>query len=237
MSDGYIIRRGSGGGKLYAAIAVTYPTGNICICTNGIKTLTAKGTGGSCVFYVPEAGTWTVSCTDGTETASKTVVISSKYQAVVVNLNFFPVYELGDYHGFSWEERTFGTASTNEHLIYGKAAPNDLSVKSDSSTTGWKSGCLVTTTEINTVGKTALVLKPSVSRSNKGNVIYLFLTTSSSGNPYTEMAASAKFGSTADDVEIDISSTQGLYRVGIGVFENGNTSSDIELKPGEIIVR
>lgn len=87
MGDAFLIKRG-GGGKLFAAISVTYPSGSTCTCTNGSKTLTAKGTGGSYVFYVPEAGTWTVSCTDGTSTASKSVVISNEYQSELVDLSY-----------------------------------------------------------------------------------------------------------------------------------------------------
>lgn len=55
-------RTNAGGGlaNAFAAIAVTYPAGSTCTCTNGAKTLKAKDTGGSWLFPIPEAGTWTV---------------------------------------------------------------------------------------------------------------------------------------------------------------------------------
>lgn len=93
MGDAFIVRRG-GGGKLFAAISVTYPQGSVCTCVKGTKTLTAKGTGGSYIFYVPEAGTWTVSCTDGTRTKSQDVVISTEYEAESVVI----AYELYVYN-------------------------------------------------------------------------------------------------------------------------------------------
>lgn len=60
---------GGGTGKAYAAISVTYPIGSVCTCSNGSKTLKAKDTSGSFLFLVPSGGEWTVSCTDGTDTA------------------------------------------------------------------------------------------------------------------------------------------------------------------------
>ena len=77
---------GSGGGKLFAIIAVTYPAGSTCTCTNGTKTLTTKDTSGKVLFNVPSAGTWVVSCTNGDKTASKSVSITAEGQTVMVEL-------------------------------------------------------------------------------------------------------------------------------------------------------
>ena len=52
------------------AIVVSYPAGSTCSCTNGSKTFQSKDTAGACVFYLPTAGNWTVSCTDGSESTS-----------------------------------------------------------------------------------------------------------------------------------------------------------------------
>ena len=83
-----IFNMNGGGTKLFAAIGVTYPAGSSCTCTNGTKTLKAKTTSGQWVFAIPESGTWTVSCTDGTDTASKTVEITSEGQSVSVELSY-----------------------------------------------------------------------------------------------------------------------------------------------------
>lgn len=79
----------SGGGtKLFAAIGVTYPEGSTCTCTNGTKTLKAKNTSGQWVFAIPETGTWTVSCTDGKESASESVEITTEGQSVKLELSY-----------------------------------------------------------------------------------------------------------------------------------------------------
>ena len=103
MGDAFIVRHG-GVGKAFAAIVVMYPAGSTCTCTKGTKTLTAKDTSGSWIFFVPETGTYTVSCTDGTDTASKSVVIDGQYQTKNVVLTYETIlYENGDLHGYDWK--------------------------------------------------------------------------------------------------------------------------------------
>lgn len=92
MGDCFITRRGGGSGKLFAAIGVTYPAGSTCTCANGSKTLKAKDTSGQCVFPVPEAGTWIVTATDGTNSASKIVEITTEGQSVKVRLDYKLVF-------------------------------------------------------------------------------------------------------------------------------------------------
>lgn len=88
MGNCFITRRGGGSGKLFAAIGVTYPVGSAVTCTNGTKTLTAKTTSGQWVFAIPQAGTWTVTATDGTNTKSQSVEITSEGQSVNVTLSY-----------------------------------------------------------------------------------------------------------------------------------------------------
>lgn len=76
---------GGGSGKLYAIIAVTYPEGSVCTCSNGTKTLKASDTSGKALFSV-STGTWTVNCTDGSKTTSKTVSITENGQVVSITL-------------------------------------------------------------------------------------------------------------------------------------------------------
>lgn len=66
---------GGGTGKAFAAISVAYPAGSVCTCSNGGKTLKAKGTSGSFVFVLPSGGNWTVTATNGTDTANETLTI------------------------------------------------------------------------------------------------------------------------------------------------------------------
>lgn len=87
---------GGGSGKLFAVVAVTYPEGSVCTCVSGTKTLKARDTSGKALFNVT-VGEWTVSCTDGTDTASMTVSITYEGQAESVELNYnFYLYKSGD---------------------------------------------------------------------------------------------------------------------------------------------
>ena len=84
------------GARLRAVIAVTYPVGSVCTCVSGTKTLKARDTSGKALFNVT-VGEWTVSCTDGTDTASMTVSITYEGQAESVELNYnFYLYKSGD---------------------------------------------------------------------------------------------------------------------------------------------
>ena len=83
--------------KPYAVIGVTYPSGSTCTCTNGSKMLTAKDTSGKALFVIPSAGTWTVTATDGTNTKSQSVEITSEGQSVSVELSYALVlFDNGD---------------------------------------------------------------------------------------------------------------------------------------------
>lgn len=77
-----------GGSATYAFIVVTYPAGSTCTASDGTTTLTAPDTSGSWVCKVPNAGTWTVSCTDGTDTATASVSITTEGQREEVALSY-----------------------------------------------------------------------------------------------------------------------------------------------------
>ncbi len=111
MSDAFILRSGGGEGSIseaFAVIAVNYPAGSICTCTNGSKTFRAKDTSGSYLFLIPSVGTWVVSCTNGTETRSQSVDITAQWQGESVEL----LYELRIVHdGISEVEWTTNAKS------------------------------------------------------------------------------------------------------------------------------
>ncbi len=80
-----------------ATIAVTWPAGSTCKCTNGSTELTAPDTSGNYTFTVTNTGTWTVSCTDGTQTASTTVSITADGQSATAKLAYdLVLYDSGD---------------------------------------------------------------------------------------------------------------------------------------------
>lgn len=92
-----IVPLGGGGSKVVASIAVTYPAGSTCTCTLGSKVLTAKDTSGKWVFGLPSTGSWVVKATDGTDTATQTVTVTSG-QTVSVTLSYWDgtIYDAGD---------------------------------------------------------------------------------------------------------------------------------------------
>ena len=110
-------------GKLFAVIAVTYPEGSICTCSDGTKTMKAKDTSGKALFNVT-AGEWTVNCTDGTKTASKAVIIKTKGQVESVGLTYeLVLFESGKGALVEFEtyHDTYGTISiTDEAITIGK---------------------------------------------------------------------------------------------------------------------
>lgn len=76
--------------KFFAAyINVTYPSGSTCTCTDGTTTFTATDTSGSYQFVVPNIGTWTVNCTNGSQSTSSSVLITADEQSKSVTLSYF----------------------------------------------------------------------------------------------------------------------------------------------------
>lgn len=71
-----------------ATINITYPTGSTCTCSDGATTLSAPDTSGTWACIVPNAGTWTVTSTSGTETDSKAVTITTDGQSTSVELSY-----------------------------------------------------------------------------------------------------------------------------------------------------
>ena len=69
-----------------ATINITYPAGSTCTCSDGTTTLSAPDTSGTWVCIVPNVGTWTVSCTDGTKSKSADAAITTDGQSVSVAL-------------------------------------------------------------------------------------------------------------------------------------------------------
>lgn len=80
-----------------ATINITYPAGSTCTCSDGTTALSAPDTSGTWACVVPNAGTWTISCTDGTENTSEAVTITTDGQSVSVALSYFLwLYKDGD---------------------------------------------------------------------------------------------------------------------------------------------
>lgn len=104
----------SSGAKLFAAIGVSYPAGSVLTCSNGKKTLKAETNTGQWVFSIPVTGTWTVTATNGTNSKSQSVEISSEGQFETVMLSYaLMLFDGGD-----------NTAVTGGWGIKGHNVPN-----------------------------------------------------------------------------------------------------------------
>ena len=75
-----------------ATINVTYPQGATLTCALGDTVYTADTTTGTYAFKVHEKGTWTIKATNGSETDTKQVVISSDGQTENIELAFVRIY-------------------------------------------------------------------------------------------------------------------------------------------------
>ena len=114
-----------------ASISVTFPAGSTCSCSDGTTTLTAPNTSGSHTFVVPNTGTWTVSCTDGSETASEKVSITADGQSKSVNLDYLAyVFKSGS--GFN--ANVYKKLATNSSLTSSNYTVLNYSVSSGNTT-------------------------------------------------------------------------------------------------------
>lgn len=71
-----------------ATINVTYPAGSICTATDGTTILTAPDTTGTWACIVGNTGTWTISCTKDSQTATNTVTISTDGESKSLTLSY-----------------------------------------------------------------------------------------------------------------------------------------------------
>lgn len=203
---------GGGGGKLFAIIAVTYPAGSVCTCSNGTKTLKAKDTSGKALFNVPSAGTWTVSCTDGSSTVSKSVTITAAGQVESVKLSYdLILYDSGDeytditggWSGFACYSGTSkGTFTKNSSSIY---------IKSN----GSKGAQSIAAAPANKIDITDIsTLKVNVTSFNVQSEYrsYFLLSSSRDTSSVSNAAASIEIKGTGE-IALDVSGLSGSYYV------------------------
>lgn len=112
MAEGFKTRRGgSKPTQPFALIQQPYPVGSTCTCSKGDIVLTAPDTSGLALFAIPEAGTWTVTSTDGTDSKAQTVEVSTQGETIVAPAL---AYELVLYDaGNEYSSITGGWAVTN----------------------------------------------------------------------------------------------------------------------------
>ena len=119
----------SGGAKAFAVISVTYPAGSVCTCSDGTKTLSLKDTSGQGFFLIPYAGTWIVTATDGTNTKSESVEITSEGQSESVVLNYqLVLFDSGIVNNITWDaiqQPTFAISNVSSVIEVGGSGYDD----------------------------------------------------------------------------------------------------------------
>ena len=199
-------------GKLFAVIAVTYPEGSVCTCSNGTKTLKAKDTSGKALFNVPSAGTWAVSCTDGSSTVSKSVTITATGQVESVKLSYdLILYDSGEeysditggWSGFACYSGTSkGTFTKNSSSIY---------IKSN----GSKGAQSIAAAPANKIDITDIsTLKVNVTSFNvQSESRSYFILSSSRNTSSVDNSVATKEITGTGETELDISGLSGSYYV------------------------
>lgn len=220
----------SGGGKLFSIIAVTYPAGSICTCSDGTKTMKAKDTSGKALFNVTVGG-WTVSCTDGTHTSSRTVNITDAGQVESVNI-YFTVYlynkgdEFTDITGGWVQYKNCGGTIIKENdnialNLVGVAAADRV-------------GYVRTSNKIDLTKYKKLVINSDwvESKSTTGHVIEfgVYSAPPATWSDFINPVAAISSGSNT----LDVTSISGEYYILVGAYMNGQTYYYADLSVKEV---
>lgn len=92
-----------------ATINITYPAGSTCMCTCDDVSFTAPNTSGTWACIVPNAGTWTVTATNGSQTKSQAVNITYSGQIESVSLRYeVYLFKTGVGQLVSWTTSGYG---------------------------------------------------------------------------------------------------------------------------------
>nr|DAW51216.1 MAG TPA: hypothetical protein [Caudoviricetes sp.] len=184
-----------------ATINITYPAGSTCTCSDGTTTLSAPDTSGTWACIVPNAGTWTVTSTSGTETDSKAVTITTDGQSISVELSYalflFKPNAPSDIIAGEWETPGNGTVN----------AEAELTVKSVNAYNGDRTYSARTKGQIDLTEYSTL---QATCKASGGSNTKLEVYSGSS------VVASAAIGTDLTTVTIDISALSGLHSIGFG---------------------
>lgn len=184
-----------------ATINITYPTGSTCTCSDGTTTLSAPDTSGTWACIVPNAGTWTVTSTSGTETDSKAVTITTDGQSTSVELSYalflFKPNAPSDIIAGEWEMPGNSTVTAEAELTV-KSVNNFNSGRDLSARTKGQ----IDLTEYSTLQATC--------KASGGSNTKLEVYSGSS------VVASAAIGTNLTTVTVDISALSGLHSIGFG---------------------
>lgn len=184
-----------------ATINITYPAGSTCTCSDGTTTLSAPDTSGTWACIVPNAGTWTVTSTSGTETDSKAVTITTDGQSTSVELSYalflFKPNAPSDIIAGEWEMPANSTVT----------AEAELTVKSVNNYNGGRTISARTKGQIDLTEYSTL---QATCKASGGSDTKLEVYSGSS------TVASSTIGTSLTTVTVDISALSGLHSIGFG---------------------
>lgn len=184
-----------------ATINITYPAGSTCTCSDGTTTLSAPDTSGTWACIVPNAGTWTVTSTSGTETDSKAATITTDGQSTSVELSYalflFKPNAPSDIIAGEWELTANSTVT----------AEAELTVKSVNNYNGGRAISARTKGQIDLTEYSTL---QATCKASGGSNTKLEVYSGSS------VVASVAIGTDLTTVTVDISALSGLHSIGFG---------------------
>lgn len=182
-----------------ATINITYPAGSTCTCSDGTTTLSAPDTSGTWACIVPNAGTWTVTSTSGTETDSKAVTITTDGQSTSVELSYalflFKPNAPSDIIAGEWEMP--GNSAVT--------AEAELTVKPVNNFNG---GRIISARTKGQIDLTEYSTLQATCKASGGSDTKLEVYSGSSG------VASTAIGTDLTTVTVDISALSGLHSIG-----------------------
>ena len=182
-----------------ATINITYPAGSTCTCSDGTTTLSAPDTSGTWACIVPNAGTWTVTSTSGTETDSKAVTITTDGQSTSVELSYalflFKPNAPSDIIAGEWEMPANSAVT----------AEAELTVKS---VNNFNSGRIISARTKGQIDLTEYSTLQATCKASGGSNTKLEVYSGSS------VVASAAIGTDLTTVTVDISALSGLHSIG-----------------------
>lgn len=187
-----------------ATIHVTYPAGSTCTATDGSTTLTAPDTSVTWDCVVPNAGTWTVSLSNG---FSETVTISANGETQT--LNKWYLYNRGD-------ERTYitgGILVAAEPTYGGSASKNADNIYIGASVGALGGGALSTANSIdlNNFSKLCFVMRAAGNRDDYSEIGVKTGKVYASGSSWKAVKVLTSGASTDQDVIVDISGASSGY--------------------------
>lgn len=188
-----------------ATINVTYPAGSTCTCSDGTTTLAAPNTSGSWTCIVYNAGTWTVTSTDGDKSKSADVVITADGQIQSITLLYitylFKDGETYDSLTGGWQ----GTVNAEKQALELAAAAGKTAMAYTKSK--------VDLTNFSTVS----------ARTNSNAYIGFNIIIASAINTSSQVAV-ASLQNAETELSLDISSITGEYFVWLSAYsEKGST--------------